>query len=135
MKFSRRNIFLFFSDLVIAALAMVGAHLLKYDSLGVRFGLEYWSKLIPVIWIVNQVVFVTLGLYRPLWRYANLRDILKIIVGIGLSQALILVVLNIINIRVPSSVLIIYSLLFMIGIAALRLAFRLRIDVYGRTET
>jgi FlaA1/EpsC-like NDP-sugar epimerase len=130
MKFSRRNIFLFFSDLVIAALAMVGAHLLKYDSLGVRFGLEYWSKLIPVIWIVNQVVFVTLGLYRPLWRYANLRDILKIIVGIGLSQALILVVLNIINIRVPSSVLIIYSLLFMIGIAALRLAFRLRIDVY-----
>ena len=130
MKFNRRNIFLFVGDLILAAVSMIGAHLLKYDSLGVRFGLEYWSRLIPVVWIVNQVIFVALGLYRPLWRYANLRDILKIIVGTCLSQALILIVLNIINISVASSVLIIYSLLFMIGIAALRLAFRLRIDVY-----
>ena len=129
MKFSRRNVFLFFSDLAIATLAMLGAHFLKYDSLETNFGLEYWSKLIPVVWIVNQAVFVALGLYRPLWRYANLRDVLKIVVGIGLSQGLTLAVLNIFSIKVSSSVLIIYSLLFMIGIAALRLVFRFRCEV------
>jgi|GEM_PF-4880550 len=40
MKFSRRNVFLFFSDLAIATLAMLGAHFLKYDSLETNFGLE-----------------------------------------------------------------------------------------------
>ena len=41
MKFSRRNVFLFSSDLAIAALAMLGAHFLKYDSLGTNFGLMF----------------------------------------------------------------------------------------------
>lgn len=138
MKLNRRNVFLFVSDLVIAVISIFGAHLLKYDSSGIGFSFEYWCKLIAVIWIVNQTVFVVLGLYRPLWKYASMRDIVKIILGTCLSLALIILALHIVNIDVALSVLFIYSLLFIIGIATLRLAFRLRIDVYeellGRTH-
>ncbi|MEO3427920.1 nucleoside-diphosphate sugar epimerase/dehydratase [Pelagibius sp. CAU 1746] len=85
-----RQLVAFLHDLAMAAAAFMIALLL-------RLGNEAWSSLLTTLWpsmllftAVCGVVFLTTGLYRGVWRYASMNDLVAIIKAVSLSLAVFL---------------------------------------------
>ena len=79
MKPSPRALVAFLHDVLMAALAFVLA-------LALRLGDEAWRALEEGLWLpaviftaVAAVVFLFTGLYRGVWRYASLSDLVAIV--------------------------------------------------------
>src|SRR3546814_1172616 len=77
-------------DLGMAAAAFMIALLL-------RLGDEAWRSLMTELWppmllftAVCGIVFLTTGLYRGVWRYASMNDLVAIIKAVSLSLAVFL---------------------------------------------
>ena len=85
-----RQIVAFAHDLTMAAAAFVIALLL-------RLGNEAWASLVTSLWpamlmftAVCGVVFLSTGLYRGVWRYASMNDLVAIIKAVSLALAIFL---------------------------------------------
>ena len=97
----------FLHDVCVAAIAWVGIYALRFN-LDVRepFLSDMWFTL---AWILplQAVIFLSLGLYRGLWRFASLLDLQRIVLAAGLGAILIPLVLVMLKLQavVPRSVL------------------------------
>lgn len=85
-----RQIVAFLHDLTMAAAAFMIALLL-------RLGNEAWASVMTSLWpallmftAVCGLVFLTTGLYRGVWRYASMNDLVAIIRAVSLSLAIFL---------------------------------------------
>lgn len=88
-KFSRQTV-AFLHDLLMAAAAFMIALVL-------RLGDEAWTWLVTALWpamllftAVCGAVFLGTGLYRGVWRYASMNDLVAIIKAVSLSLAIFL---------------------------------------------
>lgn len=82
-------------DLVIICLAYIGAYLVKFDGAIPAFDRERLLESLPVVIIAQSVFFHLFRLYRGIWRYFGVRDLLAILLAVtaGSVAALIGVVL------------------------------------------
>ncbi|WP_340116282.1 nucleoside-diphosphate sugar epimerase/dehydratase [Pelagibius sp. 7325] len=114
-----RQIVAFLHDLAMAALAFMIALLL-------RLGNEAWASLMTNLWpamlmftAVCGLVFLSTGLYRGVWRYASMNDLVAIIKAVSLSLAVFLPVTFLITRldSLPRSWLVIswFVLIFLLG--------------------
>ncbi|WP_193366859.1 polysaccharide biosynthesis protein [Pelagibius marinus] len=117
-KFSRQLV-AFLHDLAMAAAAFMIALLL-------RLGNEAWTSLMTTLWpsmllftAVCGLVFLTTGLYRGVWRYASMNDLVAIIKAVSLSLAVFLPVTFLVTRldSLPRSWLVIswFVLIFLLG--------------------
>ncbi|GAB4359721.1 MAG: nucleoside-diphosphate sugar epimerase/dehydratase [Kiloniellaceae bacterium] len=114
-----RQIVAFLHDLVMAAAAFMIALLL-------RLGNEAWASLMTTLWpamlmftAVCGLVFLSIGLYRGVWRYASMNDLVAIVKAVSLSLAVFLPVTFLITRldSLPRSWLVItwFVLIFLLG--------------------
>jgi FlaA1/EpsC-like NDP-sugar epimerase len=79
------------SDLISFALAYVLAFAIRFDnttySIAEQLGL-YWLVLFPIV-VIKLIVFERMGLYRRLWRYASVKELLSIVAAVVFSSTLI----------------------------------------------
>jgi len=117
----------FLHDLLWVPLALLIAFLLRFNLDGIA--LEYrvaMYRLIGIAVPVQAVIFWYLGLYRALWRFASIPDLIRIIKGAGLGVVLLILV-DLILTRlhhVPRSVLLLYPLLLVTGLSVPRISYR-----------
>lgn len=114
-------------DLFVAALAWIGAYLLRFNfDLPPSFQSEMWRTL---VWVapLQSMIFLYLGLYRGIWRYASMADLRRIFMAVLLAAMLIPLVLWMfrINAVVPRSVLIVDPILLLLAMGGGRLLYRL----------
>jgi FlaA1/EpsC-like NDP-sugar epimerase len=80
------------------------------------------------VWVVplQAVIFLGLGLYRGLWRFASLVDLQRIVFAAAIGALLIPVVLVMLRLQatVPRSVLVLYPLVLIFLMAGSRFAYR-----------
>ncbi|HSQ82252.1 MAG TPA: nucleoside-diphosphate sugar epimerase/dehydratase [Casimicrobiaceae bacterium] len=85
-----------------------------------------WSTL---AWILplQATIFLSLGLYRGLWRYASLPDLQRIMLAAGLGAILIPLVLVMLRLQtaVPRSVLFFYPIVLIFLMAGSRFVYRI----------
>lgn len=120
----------FLHDLLMAGGAFVAALLL-------RVGTEAWTRLADGLWLsllfyiaVAGAVFLWLGLYRGIWRYASMPDVIAIGKAATFTTLIFLLV-SFMSTRleaVPRSALIISWLLLVAGLSASRFGYRLLRD-------
>jgi len=114
-----RQIVAFLHDLTMAAAAFMIALLL-------RLGNEAWTSLMTALWpamlmftAVCGLVFLITGLYRGVWRYASMNDLVAIIRAVSLSLAVFLPITFLITRldSLPRSWLVIswFVLIFLLG--------------------
>ncbi|HMA15497.1 MAG TPA: nucleoside-diphosphate sugar epimerase/dehydratase [Kiloniellaceae bacterium] len=114
-----RQLVAFLHDLGMAAAAFMIALLL-------RLGDEAWGSLMTALWpamllftAVCGAVFLTTGLYRGVWRYASMNDLVAIIKAVSLALAVFLPVTFLITRldSLPRSWLVItwFVLIFLLG--------------------
>jgi UDP-GlcNAc:undecaprenyl-phosphate/decaprenyl-phosphate GlcNAc-1-phosphate transferase len=77
VQFDRR-FFLGFVDMVLITLAYWGAFLLKYETAWSREHTIWYGNTFPFVLVIQLVVFHVLGLYRGVWRAAEVGDLMRV---------------------------------------------------------
>jgi len=117
----------FLHDTCAAALAWVAMYWLRLNlDLSEPYRADMWWTL---AWIVplQASIFLALGLYRGLWRFASTVDLQRIVLSAGLGGLLVPVVLVMLQTPtvVPRSVLIFYPLVLIFLMAGSRFTYRI----------
>jgi FlaA1/EpsC-like NDP-sugar epimerase len=117
----------FLHDACMAAVAWAGIYWLRFN-LDLREPF-LTDMLFTLAWILplQAAIFLALGLYRGLWRFASLLDLQRIVLAAGLGAILIPLVLVMLKLQavVPRSVLFFYPIVLIFLMAGSRFAFRL----------
>ncbi len=126
MNLSSRTLAIILHDILVAALAWLGAYWLRFN---LQVPPEFQqAALSTLVWVVplQAVVFWRFGLYRGIWRFASLPDLKRIVMAVGLAAVMVPVVLILFRVSavVPRSVLILDPLLLLIVMGGSRLAYR-----------
>ncbi len=121
-----RSALAFVHDVVAAALAWTMLYWLRFNlDMKEPFLADMWWTL---AWILplQAAIFLALGLYRGLWRFASMVDLQRIVLAAGLGAVLVPVVLVMLQLQavVPRSVLILYPVVLIFLMAGSRFAYR-----------
>ena len=117
----------FAHDVCMAAFAWAGIYWLRFNlELREPFATDMWFTL---AWILplQAAIFLSLGLYRGLWRFASLSDLQRIVYAAGLGAIVLPLVLVMLRLTavVPRSVLFFYPIVLIFLMAGSRFAYRL----------
>lgn len=80
--------FMFFLDLLLFVLAHVSAYLLRFDFLLKPADIAQIKAVLPILVLIKVVCFLSLGVYRGLWRYTGLNDMVRLLWAVGTSSLL-----------------------------------------------
>jgi FlaA1/EpsC-like NDP-sugar epimerase len=120
-----RNSVAFLHDVAAAGIAWCLAYLFRLN-----FELEepFASAMVShLLWVMplQAALFLWLGMYRGLWRYASLPDLRRILVAAGLGAMAIAVVIVVFRLTaVPRSVILLYPILLAVFMGGSRVAYR-----------
>jgi len=125
-RFNWRAALAFTHDVCAAALAWMSIFWLRFNlDLHDPYVGEAWFTL---FWILplQAAIFLALGLYRGLWRFASLADLQRIVVSAALGAMLIPLVLVMLQLQtvVPRSVVVMYPIVLIFVMAGSRFAYR-----------
>jgi len=123
-----QNRYLLLVDIFITALAVLGAYALRLDD---KFFLylpaAFWS--IAIALLIKPAIYYLFGLYRRLWAYASVKELILITTAVSAASVafsvvlMVLITFNILNF--PRLVLPIDWLLSLLGIGGFRFSFRM----------
>lgn len=88
MLLHKRRVVEILTDFVIVSGAYVGAHLLRFEGYLGADRQQLLIQSLPIILVVKLACFVGCKLYRGVWRYAGVSDILIIFKAVTLSSIL-----------------------------------------------
>ncbi len=123
---SFRSLIAAFHDAVMAALSFLLA-------IYIRLGDEYPEQVIPylkfgtiIFTVICVIVFIFMRLYRGLWRYASMRDLIAIVKAVSLSIIIFAALIFIFNRSegLPRSVLFINWMLLLVMLGGPRFIYR-----------
>ncbi|CAI8902169.1 polysaccharide biosynthesis protein [Methylocaldum szegediense] len=123
----RLGTIIFIHDLIMVALAWLGAYWLRFNlSLPPELETQTSLRWLPLVLVVQGVFFHRLGLYRGIWRFASVPDLVRIAKSSCLGIATIAIVLFSVNRLhgVPRSVIPLYAVLLLFLLSTPRLIYR-----------
>lgn len=84
--FHKRRILEVIVDFVLICLAYISANLLRYEGVLSIDSQGIITKSLPLILIVKCVVFMKFGLYRGIWRYVSIMDLVNIFKAVSFAS-------------------------------------------------
>ena len=123
-------------DLCMVWLAWTGLHLFRYAMRSEPSPLSPWSTEIALVLLAQGLVFWRVGLYRGIWRFASVPDLVNILKSCVFGLVAIFLGLFLYNrlMLVPRSVLLLYPLVLTALLGMPRLLYRTWKD-HGLTRT
>ena len=117
----------FAHDAVVVAASVGGALYLRLGESVFALAPEIVSSMLVACVAIACVTFPLLGMYRGIWRYASLDDLLNIAKGATLVVLLFLPLMFVLNLldEIPRSVPFIQWCLLIVGLGGSRFAYRL----------
>ena len=134
---SKRRVIVFLSDTFLISLALCLSFLLRFDFTIPSQQQELFWECLLVVMIVKPLVFVVIGFYNSLWRYASIQDAVEILKGVTLSS--VLAVSTVFFLRqftpIPRSIFVLDWVLLFALLAASRLVWRIWRETYVVTKS
>jgi len=123
----KRRIFEVLLDLILILLAYWGAYAVKFGALSGSAAWKLFLRTLPVLVFVKMAAFLVMGVYRGIWRYTSLDDLIVFAKAVVLSSVLsVMVVLFAFRFEGFSrTVFLIDGVLMFMFLAGSRMAFRL----------
>ncbi|WP_457668862.1 polysaccharide biosynthesis protein [Thiolapillus sp.] len=128
----------FLHDLLMIPLAWLGAYILRFNLEAVPDW--FWQQALNSLLLVMPVqaaVFWVFGLYRGVWRFASLPDMIRI--GKAVLSGLLIITLLLWLMRdfngIPRSVPVLYGILLMIFLSLPRMVYRFIKDQGARSKS
>ena len=117
----------FVHDLLMIPVAWLGALWLRFnlDSIPAEF-LDQALRILPVMAIVQGLTFLYFGLYRGVWRFASMPDLVRILqaVVVGVSLCAIIAFLMTRMVHIPRASFPLFAGLLIVLLSGPRLAYR-----------
>lgn len=114
-------------DMVIVAIAWLGAYWLRFNfsTIPVSFLNQAFHSL-PLLLAMQAAIFAWFGVFRGVWRFTSVPDLVRILKAVFLGATLATVVLFAVFRleQVPRSVPFFYFLLLLVMLTGIRLAYR-----------
>jgi len=132
--FEPRRLVEVFADFVLICASFLAAYVLAVGGTGTEYERSVYLSALPILLAARYVLFVALGVYRRVWRYATARDVVPIVVGCfgsALAAYLILVALRPIGSFPAAQIFLIDALLCTALVGASRLTLRLFPETLG----
>lgn len=113
-------------DLCMVALCWTGLVQFRYAMLNAAVMPSVWSTEVLLVLVAQGLVFWQVGLYRGIWRFASVPDLVNILKASLFGLLAILLVLFIYNRlgQAPRSVLVMYPIVLTLMLGAPRLLYR-----------
>jgi UDP-GlcNAc:undecaprenyl-phosphate GlcNAc-1-phosphate transferase len=123
----KRRIFEVLLDVVLIILCYWSAYAIQFGALTESAAWKLFLRTLPVLVFVKMAMFLVIGVYRGLWRYTSIDDLIVFVKAVVLSSiASVLVVLFAFRFEGFSrTVFLLDGLLMFMFLAGSRLAFRL----------
>lgn len=124
MKNYSRKFVLALIDIVQFNIALLGSLLLIFEgNIPVPYLNIYLHSciLVTALYIISYYVF---GLYKSLWQYASINELIKVFLSVSLATAVSLVFSDFINMRYPISVYMMTWLLTLLVVGGNRMSYR-----------
>jgi FlaA1/EpsC-like NDP-sugar epimerase len=133
-----RNRYLLVCDVPIVGIAAYSAFALRFDWYFPLHRPEFVPFLIAVL-VVKPAVFLALGMYSRLWRYASVQDLLAVLIAVSASSVAVSALvaagtLSGVLYEFSRAVLVIDWLLTLCGTGGLRMAVRLAAENRTRSR-
>ncbi|HEU5263503.1 MAG TPA: hypothetical protein VFU34_02625 [Gaiellaceae bacterium] len=135
LVFEPRRLLEVFVDFLLICGSFLAAYLLAVDGTGTDFERSVFLSALPILLASRYVLFVALGVYRRVWRFATARDVVPIAAGCIVSSvaaAVILVALRPIGSFPALEIFVVDAILCTLLVGASRLTLRLLPEAQGR---
>lgn len=130
--FTKRRLLVFICDTFIISISLCFAFLLRFDFSIPGAQQELFWECLLVVTIVKPLVFIVIGFYNNLWRYASLQDAIELFKGVVFSS--VLSVAAVLFLRqfspIPRSIFVLDCFLLFTLLAASRLVWRVYRETY-----
>ncbi len=122
----KRRVFEVSLDAILISLAYYGSYILIFGSFEESENWKLFIKSLPILIISYLLSFLVVGVYRGIWRYTSVRDLVTFVKGVILGSVLsILALLILYRFQYFSrTVFVVNSLLLLFAVSASRMAFR-----------
>jgi UDP-GlcNAc:undecaprenyl-phosphate/decaprenyl-phosphate GlcNAc-1-phosphate transferase len=84
----RRRLIEVLVDAVLIVASFYAAYVLRLGSNGTVSQRTVFIAMLPVLLFARYLVFIPLGLYRGVWRYASARDAARVVAAVAISEFL-----------------------------------------------
>ena len=123
---SPRRLVALLHDIIAAGIAWAFAFWLRFNLDLPADAVQLMLKTLPWVVVIHGAVFLSLGLYRGLWRYASLPDLQRIVLAVGLAALAVPTVFTLARTAqaVPRTVYLLTPILLVLAIGGSRLAYR-----------
>jgi UDP-GlcNAc:undecaprenyl-phosphate/decaprenyl-phosphate GlcNAc-1-phosphate transferase len=75
-------------DFTLICAAYIAAYLLRFEGMLAAENQDLIAKSLPLIVIIKYLVFFRFGLYRGIWRYVSIRDLINIFKAVTVASAI-----------------------------------------------
>jgi UDP-GlcNAc:undecaprenyl-phosphate GlcNAc-1-phosphate transferase len=131
----KRRVFEVTLDAILIALAYYASYILIFGSFEESENWKLFIKSLPLLIVCHLLSFLVVGVYRGIWRYTSVRDLVTFLKGVILGSVLsILTLLILYRFQYFSrTVFIVNGLLLLFAVAGSRMAFRFFRQVVPRS--
>lgn len=131
----RRRLLEIMLDFALIGIAYYLAFLVDYGFTMPPAAFELYLTTLPIAFLGAYIAFYTSGVYRGLWRYVGVDDLLGYVrATFGALMVLTPVVLYLHPSEFPVSVLLFYAVFLFLGLAASRSSFKILDQAYGQQK-
>jgi FlaA1/EpsC-like NDP-sugar epimerase len=87
--FYKTVLIIFLADVLLLAAALIGAHLIRFEFDIPVYFMATLKRMLPWVLLAKLSCFYFFGLYRGMWRYTSIADLLNVIKASMVSTLLI----------------------------------------------
>ena len=136
LKFNSKfkQVVLILGDAVLVGCSLYLALVLRFEGHIPFLFMSNFERLLWPVVILNVFIFFVFGLYRRLWRYASVDELLLIFLAVGTGSSATFVLSLVSQLMLPRSVYIIFMGLLLILIGGSRFTLRILVKYLNKIE-
>ena len=121
----KKKLFLIVLDIFLVAIVFFSTFVLRFEFKGALTYTQFIYMSLPIVIVVTVGIFVRMGMYNAVWRYASVDSFMMVLKAVTTSTLISVVFIFFIQThRMPRSIFIIYWMLLLIVMVGVRFSTR-----------
>lgn len=120
----KKNIIFMFLDIILINLAYILALYLRFDGRIPQFFMESYIDNAIAISLIKIVVFYFFKLYKSIWKFASIDEMIEIILASIVANAIVIAYMTLVQAKLPRSIYLMTPVLDMALIGGIRFSYR-----------
>ena len=131
----KKKLILIFVDIILVVLSYISAFILRFEFESALGYTHFIKTSLPITTIVVILVFIRMGMYKAVWRYASMDSFITTVKAVTIGVLISVVIIFFFEIyRIPRSIFIIYWFILLAGVGCVRFSTRFYRYYFAHTQ-